>query len=302
MNETNSSDNTKFHEGLKNLGLIINARLNYNKFVKAIETNDTEFIMEKLKEIDDIIFDKEKDQFESTINIGTKLYRARIIDPKDDNNPNSGVGITGDGKFDGYNEINSREPILGISSEGRNNIAGASYLYAASNPETACIEIKSLFGDLISLATFRVKQELRIIDVSSDKVFNHETSLNNNMSLGEFFTLLMFRFCEPVRNEKEYYVTQLISDHLRKTGIDGIAYTSYLSPGGINYTIFNCHSQKIGFEKSKILLHRQANHSFWDFNEEKAIFSNKEEKLMAYDKNLVDQFRVDWKKRFNNKP
>ena len=46
----------------------------------------------------------------------------------------------------GYDDINSREPILGIGSEGRNNIAGASYLYIASNPETACMEIKSQFG------------------------------------------------------------------------------------------------------------------------------------------------------------
>ena len=74
---------------------------------------------------------------------GTIYYRARIMDPADDNNTKKGPHKTKDKKLIGYDEFNSREPLLGIPGAGRNNIDGVSYLYIASNPETACTEIKS---------------------------------------------------------------------------------------------------------------------------------------------------------------
>ena len=52
----------------------------------------------------------------------------------------------------------------------------------------------------------------------------------------------------------------------------------FLTPGGANYTIFNCHPSAIEFCESKVLLHKQANHSFWDFNNETEIMSNKDGK------------------------
>ena len=41
-------------------------------------------------------------------------------------------------------------------------------------------------------------------------------------------------------------------------GIDGIKYKSFFTPGGINYTIFNCHPSAIEFCESRVLLHKQA--------------------------------------------
>lgn len=40
--------------------------------------------------------------------------------------------------------------MIGVSGAGRNNISGESYLYVASNPQTACMEIKPQFSDLES--------------------------------------------------------------------------------------------------------------------------------------------------------
>ncbi|NBH86677.1 RES domain-containing protein [bacterium C-53] len=37
----------------------------------------------------------------------------------------------------------------------------------------------------------------------------------------------MLRFFEPVRGENAYRATQIISDYLRKTGVDGIKYRSF---------------------------------------------------------------------------
>lgn len=301
MNTTKFINNDELRENIENWGLSVNARNRFYNFIDAVEKNEKGLISECQKIyqiIDDIILTKEKKQFEQDLDVGTICYRARIIDPKDDQDTDLGIGKTSDGKFIGYNEVNSREPIIGIPGEGRNNVAGASYLYVASNPETACMEIKSQLGDLISLATFVVKEKLKIIDFSSEKVFNRIDTQFHEMSLGVFFSLLMLRYCEPVEGDNGYYATQLISDYLRKTGIDGIAYKSFLSPGGINYTFFNSHPQKIGFEGSRVLIHKQANHSFWDFNEEKAILSNKEEKMIAYDTKIAEEHRKHLNQRF----
>lgn len=118
------------------------------------------------------------------------------------------------------------------------------------------------------------------------------------MSRGDFFSQLMLRFTEPVRGENAYRATQIIADYLRKTGIDGIKYKSFLSPGGFNYTIFNCHPSAIEFCESKVVLHKQANHSFWDFNDEKEIMSNREEKWLVYDKRIADVHRKHLSQRF----
>ena len=137
-----------FMDSMNAWGWSVNARINFNKFIDAIETEQglSEQIQRIQSIIDDIVLNKEISQFKKCLEVGTEYYRARIINPEDDNDLEKGIGKTQDNKFMGYDEINSREPILGIGSEGRNNIAGASYLYIASNPETACMEIKSQFG------------------------------------------------------------------------------------------------------------------------------------------------------------
>ena len=194
-------------ENLQNLkdsintwGWSVNARINFNKFIKAIETEQglIEQIQRIQSIIDDIVLNKEISQLKKCLEVGTEYYRARIINPEDDDKLEKGIGKTQDNKFMGYNDINSREPILGIGGEGRNNIAGASYLYIASDPETACMEIKSQFGDLISLAKFKVLKPLYIIDFASEKSFQRKDTEVYGMSMGVFFSQLMSRFTQPV--------------------------------------------------------------------------------------------------------
>lgn len=284
-------------EKLRNYALVGNARIQFYRFVNAIkeEKGFTEEIQKIQKIIDDIVLGKESTQFKKYLEAGTRCYRARIIKPEhDDKVEEMGIGITKNGEFVGYNDINSREPILGVSGEGRNNIAGASYLYIASNEETACMEVKSQFGDLVSLATFELIEPLEIIDFASDK----EDAEYCNMSIKKFFALLMLRYTEPIRDENEYRATQIISDYLRKTGVDGVAYRSFLTPGGTNYTIFNSHPSKIKFLGSRVLLHKQANHSFWDFNAETEIMSNRSGKMLAYDDKIAESHKKMLSERF----
>lgn len=289
-------------ENTKQWGFSFDARMRFYKFIEAVESNDAT-LMEECKRIygilDDIVLKKEREQFITKLESGKKLYRARIINPMDGKKENSGIKITENNEFIGYNEINSREPMLGISKSGRNNVAGSSYMYVASNEQTACMEIKSQYGDLISLATFEVKKELEIIDFASEKQFSIGDNEIYEMSLGVFFTQLMLRFCEPVKNENAYKATQLIADYLRKTGVDAISYKSHLCPDGVNYTIFNSHPDNIKYVGSKGLIHKQANHSFWDFNEKCAILSNEEEKMMTYDEEIAKKHMKNIKVHFS---
>lgn len=293
----------EFIETMNNWGLLVNARIYFNNFIKAVSTNEgLEIELKKIYRIvDDIVLGKEKEQFGKCLKRGTQYYRARIIDPLDDDKLEKGICRTQDGKFEGYDDFNSREPILGMGGEGRNNIAGASYLYVASNQETACTEIKSQFGDLISLATFEVIRPLYVIDFAVNKNFQRKDTEFHGMSMGEFFAQLMFRYCEPVRGDNAYRATQLISDYLRKTGIDGIRYKSFLSPGGFNFTIFNSHPDNIKFCGSNVLLHKQAKDSFWDFNNDTEVISNRDGESLIYNKKVADEHKKHLSQRFRLK-
>ena len=241
--------------------------------------------------IDDIVLGRYYDQFSDSLYCGKKVYRARIIEPEDDNNSDTGIGKTKDGKYHGYNDVCSREPVIGIAGEGRNNIAGSSYLYVASDPATACVEVKPLLTEYISVAEFEIVKDLKIIDFSKNKSFFVKDYNEYQLNLKVFISLLMLRFSEPVSGVNAYKATQLISDYIRKTGVDGIAYNSFLSPGGVNYTLFNCHPNNVKFCGSKILIHKQAMHSFWDLNEDKAVISNEVRKLMDYDIDIAEKHK-----------
>lgn len=294
------SNEQDFIETMDDWGFSINARIAFDKFIKALNTEKgvTDEVQKIFTIIDDIVLGKEKEQFTEELEKGKKYYRARIINAEDDGELEKGIGITKDGKFSGFNDVNSREPLIGISGEGRNNISGASYLYLASNPETACMEIKSQFADLISLAEFELTETMNVVNFAAEKTFQRSDTKLHGMSLGVLFSMLMLRYTQPVREKNEYRITQVISDYLRKTGIDGIAYKSFLVPGGINYTIFNSYPKRIRFCGSKVLIHKQANHSFWDFNEECEIMSNRSGKWMAWNQDIAKKHKEHLSARF----
>lgn len=124
------------------------------------------------------------------------------------------------------------------------------------------MEIKSQFDDFISLAEFELTKHLSIIGFASEKTFQRKDTELYGVSRGVFFSKLMLRFFGSVRGENAYRATQIISGYLRKTGMNGIKYRSFLSPGECNFTIFNSHPSYIKFCGSRVLIHKKENHSF----------------------------------------
>lgn len=271
-NISNQKALNEFLQNTEKFRLKFNAKKKFNEIVKKFNEEPFDHHNEIFDLLDDIVLSSNS-QFELTLDANTELYRAREIMIDDYEKSDTGLLITYNNNHystRGYDIPNSIEPPLGTPTGGRNNITGVSYLYAASDPITACAEIKSSLRSLISLAKFIVREDLRIIDFSQEKAFKWELSKKYQISLGEFFGLLMFSFCKP--DPKIYTFTQIISDYLRKTGIDGLAYLSFYT-GKTNYTIFNSHQSKIRFDNSRIVFHHSTNEIFWDFNNEDTLKS-----------------------------
>lgn len=224
---------------------------------------------EFLKIIDEQVIDNKQNQFIKTLRVGKVLYRARIVDPEQLTESN-GFHFN-DGIIHGFDEAGSREAPIGLSAEGRNNIKGVSYLYVADDPETACAEVKSRVSQLISVAKFKVAKTLKIIDFSKDITI---ASDGEEVSLTALFTEIMFMFTRPVNDSSEYKATQLLTDYLRKTGIDGICYRSYFDAKGVNYTIFNSDHRNVEFMESNLFWHQSERKTYLDFNQQKVINSN----------------------------
>ena len=195
---------------------------------------------------------------------GTKVLRARIIKDTDEiYREKNGIHFKGD-VLRGYDWFNSKEPPVGISSEGRANSKYSSYFYCADNGPTAASEIKPNIGDYISLASFEIKQDLRLIRLAEKEIDG----------IGEiqdrYRNIIARQFSAPVSGSHEYQLTQFISDEIRKLGVDGICYQSRFTNGN-NYVIFNCPMQTIKFANSKIIQLYSQQLNFIDFSAQKII-------------------------------
>ena len=190
-------------------------------------------------------------------------YRARIIDDLLDSE-DMGIEFSDTKILSGYNKYESKEPPIGISSHGRNNYMGSSYLYLSDDIYTACAEIIPDPISFISLAKFRITERLRIVDFSKEYSYAENES---DFSIDYLMWLLMYIFSNRVNNnyEKRYYATQYISDLIRKYGFDGLCYNSSMASGK-NYTIFNCNEKNVAFISSDVLMVDETDYNIYDFN------------------------------------
>lgn len=194
----------------------------------------------------------------------TKVLRARVVkDANDIFQEKNGIHFE-DSVLRGYDWYNSKEPAVGLSTEGRANSRYSSYFYCANDGPTAASEIKANIGDYISLASFVIKRKLKLIKLIEKEYFYGKTKQDYH------FDIIANQFSVPVSDSSEYYLTQFISDELRKYGIDGICYKSHFTHKN-NYVIFNCSMDTIKFTNSKIIQLHSQRLNFIDFSAEKMI-------------------------------
>ncbi len=252
--------------------LSTNAKILFNQMMDEITEPSRQYNSELFQIIDRIVLDRKIPSFYKTLPAGTRLFRARVIKPEEFSKSN-GFQLLDDKvnwKTRGFNEANSVECPLGKSHNGRNNIEGVSYLYAAEDEATACAEVKSNLLDFISLAEFEIKEPLTYIDFSKDVQLDIKLSKEYTMNMATFMTLLMSQFTYPVYDEIQYRASQVVSDYIRKTGVDAFAYMSHYTQKS-NFTVFHSHKWKIGFKNSRIIWHKNCDDVYLDYNNQVEI-------------------------------
>lgn len=141
------------------------------------------------------------------------------------------------------------KPLRYSAQEGRANPRGIPCLYATSEIKTAIAEVRPWVGAMVSVSQLRTNRNLRLVSFldGPDKqlsleVFFEEPSPDERESIvwqeiGRAFS----RPVSPDPGVAEYTPTQVIAEHLKNEGYDGIIYKSHLGPG-INFALFDIES------------------------------------------------------------
>lgn len=228
----------------------------------------------------------------------TRLYRARIIPYKDIGNdgrkliPNyeliEDVALRCEAldntRIWGYNNENSGAPPYNIVKNGRTNPKYISYLYVTMHPYTALAECKPYQFDNVNIATYETKKEILVADIS---IYLNKCS--TELTFEEWIcNRLNYEFSHPVRdNDKEYIITQFISEYIKHLGFDGICFESSLHKHGKNITLYDTNI--CNFIKSEvysindIVFKVKAKSPFWADDITKEEFIKKEILPLTYD-------------------
>lgn len=163
---------------------------------------------------------------EIVIPVATKFYRARVSDKK------------------GYSRKQMWAPPDDVASPGRANSKGQSCLYLCSHKKTTVKEIRAHAFDYVTIATFKLNRDIRVLDLSSivhSSPFYSEKDkvayLLNESSLRQIQNDL----AKPMSrwdSDLDYLPTQYISDFAKFLGYDGVKYFSTFDKTSYNLALF----------------------------------------------------------------
>lgn len=185
-----------------------------------------------------------------TVEPGSIYYRARIIDDNAVgdymvskcykpgsteeerkwywNNANKFRGLSKEGSYVPQNPDMIRD--------GRSNAKFIRYLYMAESPTTAVFEVRPLLFNSINVAGIVVNERLSVANIVVEMEFDFE----RDRSVDEWLLIyIQSAFSSPTNNPDDYIPSQIITEHLRNQGYDGIRYSSSLHNGGYNLTVFD---------------------------------------------------------------
>jgi hypothetical protein len=164
---------------------------------------------------------------ETIIPTGTKFYRARVSDKK------------------GFAMKDMGAPPDDVASPGRVNSKGQSCLYLCSNKMTTIKEIRAHAFDYVTIATFKLQQDVKVVDLSSIVHSSPFSSDNDKVAF-----LLNERSLRQIQNdmtkpmsrldsELDYLPTQYISDFAKFLGYNGVKYFSTFDKTSYNVALFD---------------------------------------------------------------
>jgi len=165
-----------------------------------------------------------KPEFARCLPQGSILYRGRISDKG------------------GYELSEMGNPPIEKARPGRANPTGISYLYVSDQPETTLYESRASLLDYVTVAEFRLKGELKVMNLRDD------TSLDlirwaelEEVEMYLFIHKLHEELSKPYRKndqELDYLPTQYLCEFIKALGYEGVEYMSSLYKGGYNIAVF----------------------------------------------------------------
>lgn len=181
-----------------------------------------------------------------------KIYRARIINSEKDKedikkSPNTELGKT---------------PVQ-FAKNNRFSPIGISYGYFSFDENTAIYEVRAESEQDVSIGTFKLKENLSLVDFRKLHCLSSELYKNNlNPFDKNNFNILLtdiYKFVTDISkpiNEKdtllEYVPTQIMSEYIWSLGYDGFIFDSSQIKGGENLVLFRENPKYVDYHFTKI--------------------------------------------------
>ena len=141
-----------------------------------------------------------------------------------------------------------------VASHGRANPAGIPYLYLGSEIETAVSEIRPHTGDITCVASFKIPNNLTLVDLRAARNSVSPFILEDEKDIGRMRSDLVFlerlghELTRPVRQMAaafDYTPSQYLCEFIKKSRYDGVLYRSSVSDG-FNLALFDQSKAQIG--------------------------------------------------------
>lgn len=219
-----------------------------NRFGNSEIKNDVCIFLDEILKRNNMLYHIQKN---------TIIYRARKIERNEIKKNENGV-------FEGFNEKESGMPPYRKTPNGRANIAGIPILYTSTEKETACAELRPMKNDYISIAEYRLLEDINVANFILEQIENVRPRIDLQIFLKDMFK----SFSMPISNELiDYLPSQFISEYIRlsHTELSGIRYSSLHNLGGYNIALFD--NKKCKFIKSTVVECSKVNYQYAELND-----------------------------------
>lgn len=141
---------------------------------------------------------------------------------------------------------NRMKPLADRAREGRANPRGIPCLYGSNRKDTAIAEVRPWLASLVSVAQFRTRRELEVVNCLTDvrpKIYLFKGAPKREWNKCVWWDIDQ-AFSRPVTlsdDTADYVPTQIIAELFKVNRFDGIAYRSAFG-GGYNLALFDLDS------------------------------------------------------------
>jgi hypothetical protein len=151
-----------------------------------------------------------------------------------------------------------------LAAAGRVNRQGVSFLYLATDEQTAAAEVRPHPGHFVSVVPIKARKILNVADFSAPDLLDFIAS-DERLDLFHLAATLNDVLATPVTPEEriEYTATQLVADLLRQSGFDGVRFKSSVGTGS-NLCAFSPDNFEILNTSAKVIRVAALHYSFSD--------------------------------------